>query len=1393
MPDASDDSTAPTREEKVDIPQSIPKADEQTGSLGLKSLKNYPAAIFFILGNEFAERFSFYGMRAVLILYLTTVFMLNDSTAKLAYHSFIALAFLSPLFGSVLADGFFGRYRLILYVTILYTIGQAMLAVSSMTSLLQAASQPLSYVSLLIIAFATGGIKPNVSSFAADQFPPHMTRERSQFFSLFYFTINLGSMISFIVTPYLRGQVSCDGQETCFPLAFGVPAVCMCLALFIFLIGKPFYTRKPAQSAVLVHVVQCTIYAIRERLRRPRKASKMNHWLDYASPKFNDALIRNVKCIFAVALVFLPAISWTCLYDQTGSSWILQASRMNGHVGALTVLPDQVSAINPLLIILLVPLFEGIIYPTLNKRGFLKAPLRRMLYGLLLAIAAASMAGVVQLFVKKGLALPAENGNKQLLMYNQNECSMELMINGLPSGILEARAGTTKLDISCSDKVKWQPVNCSVAAAESPKFISNANCDPRKGTFYVIWDGINTKTTTIDYSIDQGVDSITRVYLVFESFVKWGENATLTFWNGAEQVASVPIQGLEAGKRRIDLKPSVFGRNVLSVILHTCNAYGKSCEQISLGQVQLHMGSSVALTVSDSQRFGVATVVPGYSISILWQLPQWVVMTVSEILFSISGLEFAYSEADASVKSVMSAIWLMTTFLGNVLVMIISGSHLFTDLVVESFFYTGLMVLSALLFYYLSHTTNEKSSEETTALSDKKVSTLARLKSYPTAIYFILGNEFAERFSYYGMRAVLILYLTTILLLNDSTAKIVYHTFTALAYLFPMVGSILADGFFGRYNVILYVSILYVIGQSLLSVSAITSLLQGASQPLTYVSLLIIAFATGGIKPNVSSLAADQFPAHMTRERSLFFSMFYFFINLGSLLSFIITPYLRSQISCDGRESCFPLAFGVPAICMFLALIIFLLGRSFYYKAPAQGAVLVQVCQCVMYAIKQRFRSSKSEDKPAHWLDRASPKFSEELIKNVKTIFGVTVVFLPAVFWTCLYDQTGSAWVLQASHMNGAVGGVTILPDQLSAANPLLIIILVPLFEGFIYPCLTKRGFLSKPLRRMGYGLLLSTVAMAISGVVQIFVQREMPTLPADGSKQVILYNGNNCTAEYFVNGTMKGFLDVATPSIKFDVKCGSILSIRSVNCLRKIEQTVVVGINDCQMDKGQFYFIGSRVITTEYKIQHAVDSATRLYVLAENQNALTNQKLTLWRHSGLLKSVPIDKFKPNEYVEVKPAIVGQNVLDIKITTCETNGTQCSYAKIGEVRLHMGSSIVLILNDETNLKTFTTVAGYKVSILWQIPQWVIMTTSEILFSISGLEFAYSEAAPSVKSVMSAVWLMTTFLGNVLVILISGTHMFADLVVETFVYTGIMVIISIVFVFLARRYRYSTER
>ena len=87
-------------------------------------------------------------------------------------------------------------------------------------------------IGLLVIAVGTGGIKPCVSAFGGDQFVrPQQDRQLEQFFSIFYFAINVGSLISTFLTPILREDVKCFGQQFCFPLAFGVPAILMIVAV----------------------------------------------------------------------------------------------------------------------------------------------------------------------------------------------------------------------------------------------------------------------------------------------------------------------------------------------------------------------------------------------------------------------------------------------------------------------------------------------------------------------------------------------------------------------------------------------------------------------------------------------------------------------------------------------------------------------------------------------------------------------------------------------------------------------------------------------------------------------------------------------------------------------------------------------------------------------------------------------------------------------------------------------------------------------------------------------------------------------------------------------------------------------------------------------------------
>lgn len=114
---------------------------------------------------------------------------------------------------------------------------------------------------------------------------------------------------------------------------------------------------------------------------------------------------------------------------------------------------------------------------------------------------------------------------------------------------------------------------------------------------------------------------------------------------------------------------------------------------------------------------------------------------------------------------------------------------------------------------------------------------------------------------------------------------------------------------------------------------------------------MLIAFGSGGIKPCVAPFGGEQFQLpEQAKQLATFFSLFYFSINAGSLLSTFLTPVLR-DVKCMEMDSCFPLAFGVPVVLMTLSIILFLSGK--YRTAPAQGNMFVKVLKCISVSNRQ--------------------------------------------------------------------------------------------------------------------------------------------------------------------------------------------------------------------------------------------------------------------------------------------------------------------------------------------------------------------------------------------------------------------------------------------------------
>ena len=306
----------------------------------------------------------------------------------------------------------------------------------------------------------------------------------------------------------------------------------------------------------------------------------------------------------------------------------------------------------------------------------------------------------------------------------------------------------------------------------------------------------------------------------------------------------------------------------------------------------------------------------------------------------------------------------------------------------------------------------------------------------PPGIPYIIGNEAAERFSYYGMNGILFVFLTEHLrnktgaasTMSPEQAKEWVHYFIAAVYAFPILGAILSDWLLGKYRTILSLSIVYCLGHLALALDETRIGLA--------VGLGLIALGSGGIKPCVSAHLGDQFGVKNQHMLEKVFSWFYFSINFGAFFSTLLTPFLLARFGPH-------VAFGLPGLLMLLATWVFWLGRYKFVHIPPGGWSF----------IRETFGRA-----------------------GLTTILRLAPIYACMIVFWSLYDQTGSSWVLQADRMNRTVtwGEWTfeIHAAQVHAANPALIMVFIPIFGFAIYPLL-ERIFPLTPLRKMGLGFVL--------------------------------------------------------------------------------------------------------------------------------------------------------------------------------------------------------------------------------------------------------------------------------------------------------------------------------
>ncbi|MET0266346.1 MAG: oligopeptide:H+ symporter [Duganella sp.] len=394
----------------------------------------------------------------------------------------------------------------------------------------------------------------------------------------------------------------------------------------------------------------------------------------------------------------------------------------------------------------------------------------------------------------------------------------------------------------------------------------------------------------------------------------------------------------------------------------------------------------------------------------------------------------------------------------------------------------------------------------------------------PRQIPYIIANEGCERFSFYGMRNILTPFLLSTLLLfipaehRTSEAKHVFHTFVIGVYFFPLLGGWLADRYWGKYNTVLWFSLIYVAGHACLAIFEHN--INGF-----YFGLGLIAFGSGGIKPLVVAFVGDQFDQTNKNRARLVFDAFYWIINFGSFFASLLMPLLLRDYGPS-------VAFGIPGLLMAIATYVFWLGRKKYVHVPpaapnpdsfssvARTALLAQVAGqsrpglmmaglgvvlavlslavipfylgfviafCTALLMLLMFGSFGVSMQ----LERARGIHTSEAVEGVRAVLRILIVFaLITPFWS-LFDQKASTWIVQANAMDSPTMSLlgwefTLLPAQMQAVNPILVMLLIPLNNIVLFPLLRAIGITPTPLRRMGAGIALSGLSWIAVGAFQL-------------------------------------------------------------------------------------------------------------------------------------------------------------------------------------------------------------------------------------------------------------------------------------------------------------------
>lgn len=370
---------------------------------------------------------------------------------------------------------------------------------------------------------------------------------------------------------------------------------------------------------------------------------------------------------------------------------------------------------------------------------------------------------------------------------------------------------------------------------------------------------------------------------------------------------------------------------------------------------------------------------------------------------------------------------------------------------------------------------------------------------HPKGLYFLFFTEMWERFSYYGMRAIFILFMTKVLMMQDADASQIYGSYTGLVYLTPLLGGYLCDKFLGNRRSIIIGGALMALGQFFMFLSASAG--EGSGVMMMWAGLTTLIIGNGFFKPNISTMVGQLYPDGDRRIDSAF-TIFYMGINLGAFFSPLVCGSLAEKVD-------FKWGFLAACIGMVISLIAFIVYQKKYLiseqgkelglpvkKLDIQSIAMIIGSIAIIFFMLNFKQMFKSDVEIISYVIYGAMIVMPIIILSDKSLTAIErkriiVIFILAffvIFFWGAFEQAGASLTLFADKQtNRTIGGWEMPASYFQSINPLAVIGLATVFT-VIWGVLYKRGMEPSSARKMAIGLLLVAlgyvvIAIAVKGI----------------------------------------------------------------------------------------------------------------------------------------------------------------------------------------------------------------------------------------------------------------------------------------------------------------------